>query len=110
MKLAALILSTIILFGVPDMGYSQLKLPSLQRLKEITKKVQHRGKKSGRIYSTVISLKQITKQEFITGRHKKLVIPYEEGGKIKTIIADYKNTKIFKIIKNNINKKKSMPY
>ena len=49
MKLAALILSTIILFGVPDMGYSQLKLPSLQRLKEITKKVQHRGKKSGRI-------------------------------------------------------------
>ena len=85
MKLIPPALIIILLFGFTDIGYSQLKLPSLQKLKEITKKVQHRGKKSGRIYSTVISLKQITKQEFITGRHKKLVIPYEEGGKIKTI-------------------------
>jgi len=96
-KLAALILSTIILFGVPDMGYSQLKLPSLQRLKEITKKVQHRAKQSGR-QATLTSLKQISKQDFITGRHKKLIIPYEEGGKIKTMIADYKNGKYIKII------------
>ena len=108
MKLAVLMLSTIILFGFPDMGYSQLKLPSLQRLKEITKKVQHRGKKSGRIYSTVISLKQITKQEFITGRHKKLVIPYEEGGKIKTIIADYKNGQYIKVIPQGRGKSKTI--
>ncbi|SVB85989.1 uncharacterized protein METZ01_LOCUS238843 [marine metagenome] len=90
------------------MGYSQLKLPSLQRLKEITKKVQHRGKKSGRIYSTVISLKQITKQEFITGRHKNLVIPYEEGGKIKTIIADYKNGQYIKVIPQGRGKSKTI--
>ena len=108
MKLAALMLSSIILFGVPDMGYSQLKLPSLQRLKEITKKVQHRAKQSGRIYSTVISLKQITKQEFITGRHKKLVIPYEEGGKIKTIIADYKNGQYIKVIPQGRGKSKTI--
>ena len=101
-------LSSIILFGVPDMGYSQLKLPSLQRLKEITKKVQHRAKQSGRIYSTVISLKQITKQEFITGRHKKLVIPYEEGGKIKTIIADYKNGQYIKVIPQGRGKSKTI--
>lgn len=108
MKLAVLMLSTIILFGFPDMGYSQLKLPSLQRLKEITKKVQHRAKQSGRIYSTVISLKQITKQEFITGRHKKLVIPYEEGGKIKTIIADYKNGQYIKVIPQGRGKSKTI--
>ena len=97
MNLTALMLSSIILFGFPDMGYSQLKMPSLQRLKEITKKVQHRAKQSGR-QATLTSLKQITKQDFITGRHKKLIIPYEEGGKIKTMIADYKNGKYIKII------------
>ena len=97
MNLTALMLSSIILFGFPDMGYSQLKMPSLQRLKEITKKVQHRAKQSGR-QATLTSLKQISKQDFITGRHKKLIIPYEEGGKIKTMIADYKNGKYIKII------------
>jgi hypothetical protein len=107
-KLIALMLSIIILFGVVDIGYSQLKLPSLQRLKEMTKKVQHRAKQSGRIYSTVTSLKQITKQEFITGRHKKLVIPYEEGGKIKTIIADYKNGQYIKVIPQGRGKSKTI--
>ncbi len=108
MKLITLILSGILLFGFTDIGYSQLKMPSLQKLKEITKKVQHRAKQSGRIYSTVISLKQITKQEFITGRHKKLVIPYEEGGKIKTIIADYKNGQYIKVIPQGRGKSKTI--
>ena len=108
MKLIPPIVIAILLFGFTDIGYSQLKMPSLQKLKEITKKVQHRGKKSGRIYSTVISLKQITKQEFITGRHKKLVIPYEEGGKIKTIIADYKNGQYIKVIPQGRGKSKTI--
>ena len=107
MNLTALMLSSIILFGFPDMGYSQLKMPSLQRLKEITKKVQHRAKQSGR-QATLTSLKQITKQDFITGRHKKLVIPYEEGGKIKTIIADYKNGQYIKVIPQGRGKSKTI--
>jgi hypothetical protein len=108
MKLITLILSGILLFGFTDIGYSQLKMPSLQKLKEITKKVQGRAKQSGRIYSTVTSLKQITKQDFITGRHKKLVIPYEEGGKIKTIIADYKNGQYIKVIPQGRGKTKTI--
>ncbi len=108
MKLITLILSGILLFGFTDIGYSQLKMPSLQKLKEITKKVQHRAKQSGRIYSTVTSLKQISKQDFITGRHKKLVIPYEEGGKIKTIIADYKNGQYIKVIPQGRGKSKTI--
>jgi|ETNmetMinimDraft_5_1059913.scaffolds.fasta_scaffold00187_33 hypothetical protein len=108
MKLKTILLSGIILFGFSDIGYSQLKMPSLQKLKEITKKVQGRAKKSGRIYSTVTSLKQITKQDFITGRHKKLVIPYEEGGKIKTIISDYKNGQYIKVIPQGRGKTKTI--
>ena len=108
MKLIPPIVIAILLFGFTDIGYSQLKMPSLQKLKEITKKVQHRAKKSGRIYSTVTSLKQITKQDFITGRHKKLVIPYEEGGKIKTMIADYKNGQYIKVIPQGRGKSKTI--
>ena len=93
MKLIPPIVIAILLFGFTDIGYSQLKMPSLQKLKEITKKVQHRAKQSGR-QTTLTSLKQITKQDFITGRHKKLVIAYEEGGKIKTMIAENKAPKL----------------
>ena len=107
MKLIPPALIIILLFGFTDIGYSQLKLPSLQKLKEITKKVQHRAKQSGR-QATLTSLKQITKQDFITGRHKKLVIPYEEGGKIKTIIADYKNGQYIKVIPQGRGKSKTI--
>ena len=103
-----LLLSLMLSVGMSDIGYSQDRITTLQRLKEITKKVQHRAKKSGRIYSTVTSLKQITKQDFITGRHKKLVIPYEEGGKIKTMIADYKNGQYIKVIPQGRGKSKTI--
>ena len=92
-----LLLSLMLSVGMSDIGYSQDRITALQRLKEITKKVQNRAKQSGR-KATVSSLKQISKKDFITGRHKKLIIPYEEGGKIKTIIADYKNGKYIKVI------------
>ena len=92
-----LLLSLMLSVGMSDIGYSQDRITALQRLKEITKKVQQRSKQSGR-QITVSSLKQISKKDFITGRHKKLIIPYEEGGKIKTIIADYKNGKYIKVI------------
>ena len=107
MKLIPPIVIAILLFGFTDIGYSQLKLPSLQKLKEITKKVQHRAKQSGR-QATLTSLKQITKQDFITGRHKKLIIPYEEGGKIKTIIADYKYGQYIKVIPQGRGKSKTI--
>ena len=92
-----LLLSLMLSVGMSDIGYSQDRTTALQRLKELTKKVQKRAKQSGR-QVTVSSLKQISKKDFITGRHKKLIIPYEEGGKIKTIIADYKSGKYIKVI------------
>ena len=92
-----LLLSLMLSVGMSDIGYSQDRITALQRLKEITKKVQQRSKQSGR-QITVSSLKQISKKDFITGKHIKLIIPYEEGGKIKTIIADYKNGKYIKVI------------
>ena len=62
MNLTRIILSGIILFGFIDIGYSQERITALQRLKEITKKVQNRAKQSGR-KATVSSLKQISKKD-----------------------------------------------
>ena len=102
-----LLLSLMLSVGMSDIGYSQDRITALQRLKEITKKVQQRSKQSGR-QITVSSLKQISKKDFITGRHKKLIIPYEEGGKIKTIIADYKSGKYIKVIPMGRGKSKTI--
>lgn len=109
MKMLTLVLSSILLFGFTDIGYSQNR-DAIERFKKITKKIQTRAKqKSGRqVQAKVISLKQISKKDFISGRHKKLLIPYEEGGKIKTIVADWKSGKYIKVIPLGRGKKKTI--
>lgn len=107
MKLTPLILSTVILFGFSDIGYSQNR-DAIERFKKITKKIQTRAKQKTARKVTIVSLKQISKKDFISGRHKKLIIPYEEGGKIKTISADWKGGKYVKVIPMGRGKSKTI--
>jgi len=106
-KLTPLILSTVILFGFSDIGYSQNR-DAIERFKKITKKIQTRAKQKTARKVTIVSLKQISKKDFISGRHKKLIIPYEEGGKIKTISADWKSGKYVKVIPMGRGKSKTI--
>ena len=91
-----LLLSLVLLFGLSDVTFGQSRFEKYSKLlKEMT--VNKERVKSGR--KVVIQhMKVISKVDYMSGKHKKLIVPYEENGKVKAVQSDYKNGNYIRVI------------
>ena len=99
-----LLISLVLLFGLTDVAFSQSRTDKfkaiLKRIEEAAKKnpkweVEQR--KSARKV-TIQHMKVISKVDYMSGKYKKLIVPYEESGKVKSIQSDYKNGRYIRVI------------
>ena len=91
-----LLLSLVLLFGLSDVTFGQSRFEKYSKLlKEMAANKER--VKSGR-KTTINSMKKISKADFVGGKHKKLIVPYEEGSKVRSIQADYSNKKYVRVI------------
>ena len=109
-----LLLSLVLLFGLSDITFSQSKTDKfkamLKRIEESAKKnprweVEQR--KSARKVA-IQHMKVISKVDYISGKHKKLIVPYEENGKVKAVQADFKNGKYVRVIQRSRGQSKTV--
>ena len=91
-----LLLSLVLLFGLSDVTFGQSRFEKYSKLlKEMT--VNKERVKSGR--KVVIQhMKVISKVDYMSGKYKKLIVPYEESGKVKSVQSDYKNGNYIRVI------------
>ena len=91
-----LLLSLVLLFGLSDVTFSQSRFEKYAKLlKEMAvnkELVKSEGQK------LLGNMKNISKADYIGGKYKKLVVPYEEDGKVKTVVAEYKSGKYIRVI------------
>jgi hypothetical protein len=100
-----LLLSLVLLFGLSDVAYSQSRTDKfkaiLKRIEESAKKnprweVEQRSARKGKV--TIQHMKVISKVDYMSGKYKKLIVPYEEKGKVKSVQSDYKNGRYIRVI------------
>ena len=94
-----LLLSLVLLFGLSDVTFGQSRFEKYSKLlKEMT--VNKERVKSGR--KVVIQhMKVISKVDYMSGKYKKLIVPYEESGKVKSVQSDYKNGRYIRVIQRS---------
>ncbi len=95
-----LILSLVLLFGLSDVTFGQSKqdkfLKKAEKTAKQAKKLDKQLKQlqSGRKQSTSIPhFKSISKADFISGKYKKITIPYDQSLSVKYEVADWKVTR-----------------
>ena len=95
-----LILSLVLLFGLSDVTFGQSKWDkflkkaekTVKQAKELDKQVKQL--QSGRTQSTKVPhFKNISKADFINGKHKKITIPYDQSLSVKYGVAEWKVTR-----------------
>ena len=91
-----LILSLVLLFGLSDVAISQSRFNKL--FKEIKKVTQVKSRKSSGRKVVIQHMKVISKVDYMNGKYKKLIVPYEENGKVKSVQSDYKNGRYIRVI------------
>ena len=100
-----ILLSLILLVGLPDVTFGQSKWDKFlkkvekasKEAQKIDKQVQQlkkQAEKSGRKKSTSIPhFKSISKADFISGKYKKITIPYDQNLSVKYGVANWKVTR-----------------
>ena len=100
-----LLLSLVLLFGLPDVTFGQSKWDKFlkkvekasKEAQKIDKQVQQlkkQAEKSGRKPSTSVPhFKTVSKANFVSGRYKKLTIPYDHNLSVKYGVAEWKVTR-----------------
>ena len=97
-----LLLSLVLLFGLPDVTFGQSKWDKfLKKVEKASKEAQKIDKqiqqlqKSARKESPVKvpHFKSISKADFISGKYKKITIPYDQNLSVKYGVAEYKVTR-----------------
>ena len=91
-----LLLSLVLLFGLSDITFSQSRLNKL--FKEIKKVTQVKSRQPSGRKVVIQHMKSISKVDYMNGKYKKLIVPYEESGKVKSIQSDYKNGRYIRVI------------
>ena len=92
-----LLLSLVLLFGLSDVTFGQSRFEKYSKLLKEMAANKERVKKTGR--KVVIQhMKVISKVDYMSGKYKKLIVPYEESGKVKSIQSDYKNGRYIRVI------------
>ena len=92
-----LLLSLVLLFGLSDVTFGQSRFEKYSKLLKEMAANKERVKKSGR--KVVIQhMKVISKVDYMSGKYKKLIVPYEESGKVKSVQSDYKNGRYIRVI------------
>ncbi|SVD74114.1 uncharacterized protein METZ01_LOCUS426968 [marine metagenome] len=91
-----LLISLVLLFGLSDVAFSQSRFNKL--FKEIKKVTQVKSRKSSGRKVVIQHMKSISKVDYMNGKYKKLIVPYEESGKVKSIQSDYKNGRYIRVI------------
>ena len=92
-----LLLSLVLLFGLSDVTFGQSRFEKYSKLLKEMAVNKERVKKSGR--KVVIQhMKVISKVDYMSGKYKKLIVPYEESGKVKSVQSDYKNGNYIRVI------------
>ena len=95
-----LILSLVLLFGISDVTFGQSKWDkflkkadkTVQQAKKLDKQVKQL--QSARTQSTKVPhFKNISKADFINGKHKKITIPYDQSLSVKYGVAEWKVTR-----------------
>ena len=95
-----LILSLVLLFGLSDVTFGQSKWDkflkkadkTVQQAKKLDKQVKQL--QSARTQSTKVPhFKNISKADFINGKHKKITIPYDQSLSVKYGVAEWKVTR-----------------
>ena len=101
-----ILLSLILLVGLPDVTFGQSRFEKYSKLlKEMT--VNKERVKSGR--KVVIQhMKVISKVDYMSGKYKKLIVPYEESGKVKSVQSDYKNGRYIRVIQRSRGQSKTV--
>jgi hypothetical protein len=91
-----LLLSLVLLFGLSDIAFSQSRLNKL--FKEIKKVTQVKSRQPSGRKVVIQHMKVISKVDYMNGKYKKLIVPYEENGKVKSVQSDYKNGRYIRVI------------
>ena len=91
-----LLLSLVLLFGLSDIAFSQSRLNKL--FKEIKKVTQVKSRQPSGRKVVIQHMKAISKVDYMNGKYKKLIVPYEESGKVKSVQSDYKNGRYIRVI------------
>ena len=91
-----LLLSLVLLFGLSDITFSQSRLNKL--FKEIKKVTQVKSRQPSGRKVVIQHMKVISKVDYMNGKYKKLIVPYEENGKVKSVQSDYKNGRYIRVI------------
>ena len=95
-----LLLSAVLLFGLSDVTFGQSKWDkflkkadkTVQQAKKLDKQVKQL--QSARTQSTKVPhFKNISKADFINGKHKKITIPYDHNLSVKYGVAEWKVTR-----------------
>ena len=95
-----LLLSLVLLFGMSDVTFGQSKWDkflkkadkTVQQAKKLDKQVKQL--QSARTQSTKVPhFKNISKADFINGKHKKITIPYDQSLSVKYGVAEWKVTR-----------------
>ena len=95
-----LLLSLVLLFGLSDVTFGQSKWDkflkkadkTVQQAKKLDKQVKQL--QSARTQSTKVPhFKNISKADFINGKHKKITIPYDHNLSVKYGVAEWKVTR-----------------
>ena len=95
-----ILLSLILLVGLPDVTFGQSKWDkflkkadkTVQQAKKLDKQVKQLH--SARTQSTKVPhFKNISKADFINGKHKKITIPYDQNLSVKYGVAEWKVTR-----------------
>ena len=95
-----LLLSLVLLFGLSDVTFGQSKWDkflkkadkTVQQAKKLDKQVKQL--QSARTQSTKVPhFKNISKADFINGKHKKITIPYDQSLSVKYGVAEWKVTR-----------------
>ena len=95
-----LLISFVLLFGLSDVTFGQSKWDkflkkaekTVKQAKEIDKQVKQL--QSGRTQSTKVPhFKNISKDDFVSGRYKKLTIPYDHNLSVKYGVANWNVTR-----------------
>ena len=100
-----LLISLVLLFGLTDVTFGQSKWDKFlkrvekasQEAQKIDKQVQQlkkQAEKSGRKQSSSIPhFKTISKSDFLSGKYKKITIPYDQNLSVKYGVANWKVTR-----------------
>jgi len=97
-----LLLSLVLLFGLPDVTFGQSKWDKFfKKVEKASKEAQKIDKQIQQLQKNarkespvkVPHFKNISKADFISGKYKKITIPYDQSLSVKYGVADWKVTR-----------------